>query len=92
MDDFINKVGWGLNLVFSNGVSYPRTKWLIKGGAGHEQKFKYTLRRHQLPSQVWYKAYADLTAYELSRNSRIRQGVEIRQANDSQIREWLALL
>jgi hypothetical protein len=24
MDDFINKVGWGLNLLFSNGVGYPR--------------------------------------------------------------------
>ena len=92
MDDFINKVGWGLNLVFSNGVSYPRTKWLIKEGAEHEQKFKYTLRRHQLPSEVWYKAYPDITAYELSRNSRIRQGVEIRQSSDAQIREWLALI
>ena len=92
MDDFINKVGWGLNLVFSNGVSYPQTKWLIKGGAEHEQKFKQTLRRHQLPSEVWYKAYPDLTAYEISRNTRIRQGVEVRQANDNQIREWLALL
>ena len=92
MDDFINKVGWGLNLVFSNGVSYPRTKWLIKEGADHEQKFKYTLRRHQLPSEVWYKAYPDITAYELSRNSRIRQGVEIRQSSDAQIREWLALI
>lgn len=92
MDDFINKVGWGLNLVFSNGVSYPKTKWLIKGGAGHEQKFKQTLRRHQLPSEVWYKAYPDLTAYEISRNTRIRLGVEVRQANDEQIREWLALI
>lgn len=33
MDDFINKVAWGLNLVFSNGVGYPRSRWLIKGGA-----------------------------------------------------------
>ena len=24
MDDFIDKVAWGLNLVFSNGVGYPR--------------------------------------------------------------------
>src|SRR5260370_18902943 len=29
MDDFINKVGFGLNLVFSNVVGYPRTKFLI---------------------------------------------------------------
>ena len=28
MDDFIDKVAWGLNLVFSNGVGYPKTNWL----------------------------------------------------------------
>jgi hypothetical protein len=39
MDDFINKVAWGLNLVFSNGVGYPRTRWLILDGAKDEQKF-----------------------------------------------------
>ena len=31
MDDFINKVGWGLNIVFSNGVGYPRTDYLVEG-------------------------------------------------------------
>ena len=36
MDDFINKVGWGLNLVFSNGVGWPRTDWLITRGARRE--------------------------------------------------------
>ena len=29
MDDFINKVGFGLNVVFSNGIGYPSTDWLI---------------------------------------------------------------
>jgi len=28
MDDFINKVAYGLNLVFSNGIGYPRTSFL----------------------------------------------------------------
>ena len=92
MDDFINKVAWGLNLVFSNGVGYPPTRWLVKGGAEQEQKYKYTLRRHQLPSEVWYKAYPELTAYDLSRNSRIRQGVDIRQESDAEICEWLSLI
>ncbi len=58
MDDFINKVGWGLNLVFSNGIGYPRTKWLVLDGAKNEEKFKYFIRRHQLPTEVWYKAYS----------------------------------
>lgn len=92
MDDFINKVGWGLNLTFSNGVGYPTTKWMIKKGAQREQQFKYTQRRHQLPNEVWYKAYPDLTLTDLSRNSRIRKGVEIRQSSDAEIRDWLRLI
>lgn len=90
MDDFVNKVAWGLNLVFSNGVGYPTTRWLIKGGAKRELNYKYFLRRRQLPTEVWYKAYSGKSAYDLARNSRIRQGVEIRQRNDQEIREWLS--
>jgi hypothetical protein len=91
MDDFINKVGWGLNLLFSNGVGYPRTSWLIRDGAANEQKFKYHIHRHQLPVEVWYKAYPGLTAFDLLRNSRIRQGLEREAMSDNEIREWLNL-
>ncbi len=90
MDDFINKVGWGLNLTFGNAVGYPSTRWLLKGGAEREQVFKYTQRRHQIPTQVWYKAYPGLTATDLARNARIRQGVVVRQASDQAIRDWLS--
>ena len=92
MDDFINKVGWGLNLSFSNGVGYPTTSWLIKQGANRELQFKYTQRRHQLPSEVWYKAYPGLTAVDLHRNSRIREGVETRPSSLEAMREWLSLI
>ncbi len=92
MDDFINKVGWGLNLTFGNSVGYPTTKWLIKQGAYRELQFKYTQRRHQVRSEVWYKAYPDLTVTNLQRNSRIRQGVEVRQSSDAEIRDWLSLI
>ncbi|MGE0260110.1 MAG: hypothetical protein AB7T18_15305 [Alphaproteobacteria bacterium] len=91
MDDFINKVSWGLNLLFSNGVGYPRTNWLIRDGALNEQKFKYHIYRHQLPVDVWYKAYPGLTAFDLLRNSRIRQGLEKEAMSDDEIREWLNL-
>ena len=92
MDDFINKAGFGLNLTFSSAVGYPTTKWIIKEGAQREQPFKYTQRRHQLPTEVWYKAYPGLTTTELARNSRIRKGVEIRQSSDAEIRDWLSLI
>ena len=92
MDDFINKVGWGLNLSFSHGAGYPTTSWLIKEGANRELQFKYTQRRHQLGSEVWYKAYPGLTAVDLHRNSRIRQGVESRPESLDAMREWLSLI
>lgn len=92
MDDFINKVAWGLNLVFSNGIGWPRTRWLIHGGARIEQRFKYYQRRHQLPTQVWYKAYPGLALVDLKRNQRIREGLERVTMTDAQALAWLRLL
>jgi hypothetical protein len=92
MDDFINKVGWGLNLVFSNGVGYPRTDYLVKGGAWDEQKFKRYIRRHELATEVWYNAHPGLTAVDLVRNTKIRRGVEETSMSDAQARAWLQLL
>jgi hypothetical protein len=91
MDDFINKTGFGLNAVFSNGIGYPRTNWLVRDGCQAEQKYKDFLRRHTLPSQVWYKAYLGLTAIDLERNTRIRRGLES-ALDDAPAREWAALL
>jgi hypothetical protein len=92
MDDFIGKVAWGLNLVFSNGVGYPHTDWLLKRGARREQRFKYFQRRHQLPTEVWYHAYPGLTAIDLARNRRIREGLERPLMSDGETLTWLRLL
>jgi hypothetical protein len=91
MDDFINKVAFGLNVVFSNGVGYPRSDWLVLGGAKNEQKFKYFIRRHELATEVWYNAHPGLTTSDLERNTRIRQGLEA-SLSEEEAREWLALL
>jgi hypothetical protein len=92
MDDFINKVAWGINLVFSNGIGYPRTAWLVTRGASDEQRYKRTLRRHQLPTDVWYNAYPGLTVVDLERNTRIRQGLKRGAMTDREARAWLSLL
>jgi hypothetical protein len=84
-------VGWGLNLVFSNGVGYPTTNWLVLDGSKNEQKFKYFLRRHELPTDVWYKAYPGLTAFDLKRNTLIRQGIEKSAMSEAELRQWVAL-
>jgi hypothetical protein len=92
MDDFINKAGFGLNALFSNGVGYLKTNWLVLDGCHDEEKYRNFLRRHTVPTQVWYKAYPGATAIDLERNTRIRQGLESPALDDEQAREWAALL
>lgn len=88
-DDFINKVAFGLNLSFSNGLGYPRTRWLILDGAWHEQNFKRYLFHHQVPTQVWYKAFPGLSNYDFARNSRIRRGFDC-DLSGRALRRWIA--
>ena len=92
MDDFINKTAFGLNSSFSNGIGYPTTNWLVQDGCWDEQNYKEYLRRHTIPTQVWYKAYPGLTAVDLERNTRIRRGLESPKLSDQEAREWVALL
>ena len=90
-DDFIDKVWWGTNLVFSNGVGWPRTFLLIWGGLQDEQAFKNYLRRHQIPTQVWYSAYPDLTAVNIDNNAKIRAGL-VGSMNSEEAEQWLRLI
>jgi len=92
MDDFINKLGFGLNVFTSNGIGYPRTDWLLLGGSADERRFKEFQRRHTVLTQVWYKAYPGLTAVDLERNTRIRRGLESSSISEQEACEWLALL
>jgi hypothetical protein len=98
MDDFVNKVSFGLNLTFGQGIGFPRTRFLLCGGATREQEFKDTQRRHSLPTEVWYNAYPGLSLFDIQRNARIRQGLKPQQClkrkpkpmTETEIRHWLA--
>lgn len=91
MDDFIDKVAWGLNAAFSNGRGYPRSRWLVLGGARDEPAFKNFLRNHQIPTQIWYSAYGDLTAVNAAGNAAIRDGLR-GTMTARQLDEWVARL
>jgi hypothetical protein len=93
MDEFIDKVAWGLNAVFSNGVGYPRTRWLVLDGANDERAFKAFLRNRQLLTEVWYSAYDDLSAVNVENNAVIRAGLVRAEApTRSEAEAWLARL
>ena len=91
MDDFIDKVWWGLNATFSSGQGYPRTDFLLFGGSRDELAFKRVLRLRQVPTQVWYSAYERLTALNIENNARIRAGLHGPMSAAAAAR-WLALL
>ncbi|MBV8715851.1 MAG: hypothetical protein JOZ65_12380 [Chloroflexi bacterium] len=75
MDDFIDKIAWGLNIVFSNGEDYPETRFLVLDGAHTEQVFKRFNLTHQLVTPFWYAAYQGITALNIENNARIRAGL-----------------
>jgi hypothetical protein len=91
MDDFVDKLAWGLNATFSNGFGYPKTDYLLFGGAHDELTFKNFLRVHQVPTQVWYSAYESLTVLNLENNARIRAGLN-GEMSAADAEGWLALL
>jgi hypothetical protein len=91
MDDFIDKIAWGLNITFSNGVDYPKTNWLVMDGARDEQVFKRFNLMHQVVTPFWYAAYQGLTALNIDNNARIRAGL-YSELDDAATRAWLARL
>jgi hypothetical protein len=91
MDDFIDKIAWGLNIVFSNGVDYPETRFLVLDGARNEQVFKRFNLTHQLVTPFWYTAYQGLTALNIDNNAQIRAGL-YGAMDDATARAWLRRL
>src|SRR5690606_9434941 len=88
MVDFIDKVAWGINLVFSNGVGFPRTIKLVREGARKEQLYKDYLGNHQIETLAWHSPYPQLTAVNVANNEAIRAGLS-GYMTERQARAWL---
>jgi hypothetical protein len=72
LGDFIDKAAPGLTAIWSNTVDFPRTEFLIQGGARHERAFKAIARARQIPTLVWYRAYRSLSVQNVDDNSAAR--------------------
>ncbi|MDP8992406.1 MAG: hypothetical protein M3N31_05035 [Actinomycetota bacterium] len=92
MDDFIDKIAWGLNAIFSNGMGYPPTRWLVFGGANYELEFKAFLYRYKVATPVWYSAYPELTALNIANNARVRKGLARERMSPRRTEQWLSWL
>jgi hypothetical protein len=88
LDDFIDKASIGLTGIWSNTVNFPRTRFLVLGGAQDERRFKTISRRNQVYSNVWYSAYDRLTVQAIDNNSAIREQM-FRALDEQATRKWL---
>jgi hypothetical protein len=88
MNDFIDKAYWGLNAIFSNGDGFPKTRWLFFGGIQDEQAYKTFLPTRQIPTQVWYSAYEQLSTINIKNNEAIRKEL-FGTLSRSETEEWL---
>jgi len=73
LDDFIDKASLGLTGVWSNTINFPRTYFLVFGGATDGPRFKAVARDSQTVTNAWYSAYRDLTVQGIDNNSAIRE-------------------
>jgi hypothetical protein len=97
LDDFIDKASVGLTAIWSNTklrgplLNFPKTWFLVLGGARDERNFKNIARESQLLSNVWYSAYRDITVPRADLNSAIRDGLAMPPQGDA-IADWLQRL
>jgi hypothetical protein len=88
LDDFIDKAAIGLTGIWSNTLNFPRTRFLVFGGARDEKRFKAIARKTQAYTNVWYSAYPDLTVTGIDNNSAIREDL-YRSLNEAETKCWL---
>ena len=72
LGDFIDKSGWGLTGIWSNTVNFPKTNYLFTGGAYDAEHFLAWSRYYQIPTDVWYCAYPNLSIKNVMNNTYIR--------------------
>ncbi|WP_426955583.1 Dyp-type peroxidase [Muricoccus radiodurans] len=90
LEDFITRAHAGLTAVWSNSIGFPRTSYLIQGGATDGERFKRYARRSMVPTRFWYSAYPELTTATIRTNAEIRRGLSGAMTEDESTR-WLSL-
>jgi len=89
LEDFITKAHAGQSAAWSNGVGFPRTRFLILDGAEDGDSFKRWVRRQQVVTQFWRPRFPDLPADIKRANALIHFGLA-RSSNESEARDWLS--
>lgn len=88
LEDFIMKAHKGQTAAWSNGIGFPRSSFLIYGGAEDGDRFKRWVRRQQVLAPFWYSRFSSLTTDQIRNNALIHDGLA-RALTESDARAWL---
>jgi hypothetical protein len=91
LGDFIDQAAEGLNVAWSCTREYPKTKLLAYEGAKDEESFKGWGRDCQMPTQVFYSAYPDLSIQAINNNTWIRYRLH-QAASEGGLETWFRRL
>lgn len=91
LGDFIDNSGWGLTGIFSNTKVFPKTDFLLTGGAYDEEHFLAWSRNSELVTNVWYTAYPDLSIKNVNNNTKIRVQL-MKSLSERQAAKFLKLI
>jgi len=81
-----------INLTFGFGRGYPKTEWVVNGGALTDPNgFIYVVTHNQHETGFWYGRYPDMSIDNIKINRRIREGLFAKLDEDEE-RAWLELL
>ena len=92
--DFIETRGGAMriNLSFGFGTGYPKTEWIVQGGALTDPNaYLHSLCENQLPTLFWYGPYRDISIDNIKVNRKIREGL-FGDCTEREAQTWLHLL
>ena len=91
LGDFIDHVAHALTGIWSNTIGFPAARFLILDGAQNEQEFKAWTRNQQIPTDVWYTAYPNLSLLNVNNTTKVRAGLSA-SLNGKPLEAWLRRL
>ena len=81
-----------INLTFGFGRGYPKTEWVVDGGAlADPNAFIYVVTEAQHITQYWYGRYGDLSIDNIKLDRQIREGL-FAPHSLAEAQAWLHLL
>ena len=88
LGDFLTVGSFAVIPIWSHLKGCPKTFFFYWTTRGFEPRFLRFTRTYQLPTELWYSAYQNLTMADVLRAARIRAGL-FTATSDRDIQNWL---